>query len=207
MMIRGLGSLLRALIGVVLGTASVASNAPTLEGPWPLGPFDSELEAVRAAANHFNPRSLAEDREYLGAVLRQGDRFTFTVSPGQRGRDRITATIRIPAGFDLTAFWHTHGATGTSRQFFSEMDTRLAEDWNRPLYLADFTGELKAFRPGDPTLPPMQARRMGLPGKHGYAVGIRVRDAWGDTVRVRTDARLPERSIQTRFDHRRSGSS
>lgn len=160
--------------------AAVAGMAGTASMPG----FDSELAAVVAAATRYNPISIEEDREYMGAVLRQGDRYLYTVAPGQSGRDRITVRIPIPDGYQVIAFWHTHGDRAHGRTFFSDVDTRLVRDSDKPFYLADFTGVLKVFSPGDRTMSKLRARHLGLPGKAGFARGQPVRDAAGSLITV-----------------------
>ncbi|MFT4861180.1 MAG: hypothetical protein ACI95C_000381 [Pseudohongiellaceae bacterium] len=53
---------------------------------------------------------------------------------------------------DIVAFWHTHGNSDPKNRYFSDTDTRLAEQFFRPLYLGDYTGYLKVFEPNDNTL-------------------------------------------------------
>ena len=47
--------------------------------------FNSELEAVQAAASHYNPISLREDREFMGTIYRSGNYFAYTVTAGEVG--------------------------------------------------------------------------------------------------------------------------
>ena len=148
--------------------------------------FDSELAAVVAAVNAYNPTSIDEDREYLGAILRIGTEYSYTAAPGQRGSDRISVKLKIPSDAEVVALWHTHGSQAIERVYFSNLDTRLVRRLKKPFYLADFTGRLKIFRPGDRTMSPFRARRLGLPGRSGYAKGSFVIDDLGGAVRIRT---------------------
>jgi hypothetical protein len=146
--------------------------------------FATELDAVVAATNYYNPVSVRDDREFMGAVLRDGDGYQVTVSAGEPGRDAIRARIPIRPGVDIVAFWHTHGARAPSHEYFSAVDTRLVKRWQKPFYLADYTGVLKVMVPGGRTLSAIRARRLGLPARSGYAVGQVVRDASGNPVRI-----------------------
>ena len=157
---------------------------PALAGPGGAG-FASEIEAVAAAANLYNPLSIRQDREYMGGILSGGARYYYTVSAGGSGSDQVQARIRVPRGFKLVAFWHTHGAPAPARRYFSNVDTRLAREWNMPFYLADYTGELKVFVPGDGTLLRREAARLDLPAQPGFALGRAVEDAHGNRIRVR----------------------
>ncbi|TQV84094.1 DUF4329 domain-containing protein [Exilibacterium tricleocarpae] len=162
------------------------------------GHFASIEQAVVAATNRFNPYSIREDREYMGAVLRhkhpgQGTgapAFTYTAAAGHAHQDRITLKLKIPSDYKIVAFWHTHGAEHWSRRYFSDVDTRLAKDWNLPFYLADFSGLLRVYKPGGRTLSHTQARRLGLGLRTGYAKGkIVTHPDNGEAIKVST--RIP----------------
>lgn len=149
--------------------------------------FASELEAVVAAADQYNPESIREDREYMGAILRRGDRYSFTVGAGHAGRDTVTVRIAIPNGTELIAFWHTHGARMQSNRYFSAVDTRLVKTWQIPFYLADYTGQLKVMQPDDRTISASRARYLGLPSRAGFAAGQIVNAVNGEPIRIETD--------------------
>ncbi len=148
--------------------------------------FATELDAVVAATSQYNPVSIREDREFMGAVLHDGECYEFTVSAGEPGRDKIRARIPVRPGTDIVAFWHTHGAHAPSNEYFSDLDTRLVKRWQKPFYLADHTGVLKVMAPGSRTLSALRARRLGLPAGAGYATGEVVTDADGQAVRIVT---------------------
>ncbi len=137
--------------------------------------FSSELQAVQAATTLYNPISMREDREFMGTIYRRGNFFGYTVAAGEAGADRIQ--IGIPAGEwdSVVALWHTHGDASPMHQYFSQLDTQLVKRFGKPLYLADFTGNLKVFGPEDRMLTRAAARRLGLPARRGYAKGRQVR--------------------------------
>lgn len=151
--------------------------------------FPTELEAVIAAVAIFNPASIREDREYLGGILESGRHYYYTVSPGTRGADRVSARIRLLPAYTVVAFWHTHGAAAPERRYFSEIDTELVRNSDRPFYLGDPTGLLKVYSPGDSTLSAGRAHMLGLPRRSGYAAGTTVRDPDGRVVEI--DTRSP----------------
>lgn len=148
--------------------------------------FSSELEAVQAATNLYNPISIREDREYMGAIYRSGDYYGFTVVAGDIGANKISFKIPAEQWSSVVALWHTHGDASPLKQYFSRTDTRLVKQLRKPLYLADYTGTLKVFRPEDRPLSGFAAQRYGLPGRRGYALGEVVRDARARKVAVRT---------------------
>lgn len=148
--------------------------------------YDSEVAAVVAAANAFNPVSILEDREFMGAVYQCEQGYQYSVAAGEVGSGNVTVTIATPAGCELAALWHTHGAEHHSHRYFSEIDTELVEQTQLPFYMADYTGKLKVFTPGDDLISPFAARKMGLGHNHGYAHGRLVADTSGAHVEVAT---------------------
>ena len=177
-------------IALVAGTTAVlilansrhaAANQPP-EQEW----FATELAAVVAATSRFNPVSIREDREFMGAILHDGECYSYTVGAGERGRDKITVRITVDDDVDVIAFWHTHGGKYAGNRYFSDLDTRLVEKWQRPLYLADYTGALKVIAPGERTFSSLRARRLGLPARVGYAAGRVVKDVDGNRARILT---------------------
>lgn len=135
------------------------------------GQFNNIATAAFAAGERYNTLSIREDREYMGGILSNGESFSYTVTRGKKGQDRVTARIRIPSGSRLVAFWHTHGAYHDSRKYFSDVDTELVESYGLPFYLIDPDGYLWVFSPGDRTLTASQSKRYGLGAGTGYAKG------------------------------------
>ena len=101
-------------------------------------------------------------------------------------RDRIRARLAVPDGYELVALWHTHGGAAPERRYFSVVDADLVASTGKPLYLADYTGALRVLQPGAPRLSAIAARRLGLPGRSGYARGEQLRRADGEPVRIPT---------------------
>ncbi len=142
--------------------------------------FASERHAVEAAVARFNPHSIREDREYLGAIIAlpnadesDDDRpvYRYLVARGKPGQDRVRIQLPMPKGAEIVAFWHTHGAHGPHRHLFSGSDTRLVRKTGKPFYLADANGDLRVYRPGHKLLSAGLRHRMGLTAGHGYAEG------------------------------------
>jgi len=156
--------------------APMRAGAITGQGSVTWAPvFESELAAVLDAVNLYNPVSIRNDVEYMGAVYRQSlgseVRYGYTAGTGEPGKDTVTVSFRLPPDSELLAFWHTHGANHWSRNYFSDVDTQLANDWGVPFYLATPQGELRVFRPGDRVMGRLEARRLGLGEQSGYASG------------------------------------
>lgn len=155
--------------------------------------FETELEAVQAAASRYNPISIREDREYMGAIYRSGDYFTYTVTAGEVGANRVGLSIPTDQWDSVVALWHTHGDASPLHQYFSHIDTRLVREHGKPLYLADFTGQLKVFSPGDRKLTRRAAERLGLPANWGYARGTVVANVNGIQTEVAVRGLEPTR--------------
>jgi type VI secretion system secreted protein VgrG len=77
----------------------------------PFGPFARQDDAARAALNSANPRSIAENREYVGMIYQDpatGQFFATNPQPvGLAGGNLPTGAI--PPGNTETGFYHTHG--------------------------------------------------------------------------------------------------
>jgi hypothetical protein len=148
--------------------------------------FNTELEAVRAASNLYNPVSIREDREYMGSIYKSGNYYGYTVFAAEPGANRISIQVPPQQWDSVVAFWHTHGDASPMKRFFSRFDTRLVKQTGKPLYLADFTGALKVFRPQDRPLTGFAAQRYGLPGHRGFALGTEVQDSDTGLVSIAT---------------------
>ncbi len=144
--------------------------------------FASERQAVEAAVKRFNPYSVREDREYLGAVIKLGSpadelAYRYLVARGKPGQNRVSIHLPIPERAEIVAFWHTHGAHGPNRHLFSGSDTALVRKTGKPFYMADANGNLRVFRPGQRLLSAGLRHRLGLPAGGRYAEGELVAEA------------------------------
>ncbi|MEE8398271.1 MAG: DUF4329 domain-containing protein, partial [Desulfobacterales bacterium] len=146
--------------------------------------FVRELDAVIAAMDEYNPLSVAEDREYMGVILQRDDQYFYSVTPGQRGSDKISIRLQRSILPRVTALWHTHGSPARERKYFSDIDTRLANSLSKRFYLGDHTGNLRVFEPGGKVYSVYQARRMGLPARSGFAAGKPIQDENGQTIEI-----------------------
>lgn len=77
----------------------------------PLGPFPTQDEAARGALDFANPRSIAENREYVGMLYRDPISGQFyATNPQPAGLDGGNLPVhRIPDKAVETGFYHTHG--------------------------------------------------------------------------------------------------
>lgn len=183
--------LMRVPLLVYCICSSLNSNARSLEEHCPPQLFASELEAVRAAADRFNPLSIKEDREYMGTIFESRGRYGYTVSSTARRGNKWQLEIPTNEWENVKAFWHTHGDARPQNRYFSDTDTMSVQKFGKPFYLADYTGYLKIFRSGDKTLNRLAASRLNLPRRSGYAIGEFVRDEMKRLVRI--DVREPLR--------------
>ncbi|MFN3164767.1 MAG: DUF4329 domain-containing protein [Pseudohongiellaceae bacterium] len=150
--------------------------------------YGSELEAVKAATDLYNPISIRQDREFMGTIYRSGRYFRYSVFANARGVDRFNFSVPVEQRDTLVAFWHTHGDASPLHRYFSQFDTRMVRQLGKPLYLADFTGVLKVFRPGSRVLSGFAAGRYGLPRSRGYALGEVVENKDAEPVDIATRA-------------------
>ncbi|MGS2723522.1 DUF4329 domain-containing protein [Porticoccus sp. GXU_MW_L64] len=148
-------------------------------------PYATEVAAVAAAANRFNPDSIRKDREYMGTILKKDGLYYYTYTVGHRGHDEITTLLPSGEFGKAVALWQTHGRVSHKNRFFSPSDTDVAKRLDLPFYLADHTGELKVYNPGDATLPLLTAQREGF-FVRGASEGNRVKDELGNVVAVAT---------------------
>jgi hypothetical protein len=162
----------------------ITSYAKSLADPCSSQLFASELDAVRAAADRYNPQSIQEDREYMGAIFESEGKFGYTVAAAARRKDNWRLSMPSMEWDRVRAFWHTHGGTSSKNRYFSSADTRSAKKFGLPFYLADYTGYLKVYRAGDKTLNLIAADRLNLPRQSGFAIGEYVRDKLNRPVRV-----------------------
>ena len=162
--------LLAGINFLIVGAAQAGQTSVTIQAL-----FASETEAAIHAANLYNPVSVKEDREFMGIIFRQNidgrTLYGYTVGAGKAGHDQVTVAIRLPAGAEKVAFWHTHGADHWTRQYFSATDTALADEWQLPFYLAAADGHLRVYRPGDKTLGWHRSRQLGLGTQAGASTG------------------------------------
>jgi hypothetical protein len=108
--------------------------------------FASVTAAVSAMAREHLAASVRADREYVGGVLQDADgRYWTTVGIGCAGRDRVTFAVGVPVGLRLSAFWHTHGAAGPMRNWFSPDDVELVATTGYDFYLITPSGALRVL--------------------------------------------------------------
>lgn len=73
-----------------------------------------------------------------------------------------------------------------TRQYFSAVDSALAESWNKPFYIANPSATLHVFQRGDNTLAALEAGRLGLGSQADYAKGQPVLAENGGRARLAT---------------------
>jgi len=134
--------------------------------------FASELAAVEHASRMYNDTSKKLDVEYMGAVLKSpSGSYIYTVSSGDPGDHRIALKIRIPKGYEVVSFWHTHGAERYTSKYFSDVDTGLANATRKPIYMVDNYDTLRVYKPGAPTMPRPLTKKLRLGNLPGFAKG------------------------------------
>ena len=120
------------------------------------GVYSSEVAAVVAAGKQFNEESIQHDREFIGAIYKRKDKFSFSCAQGGGKRGGYESTARLPVihGMKIIAIWHTHGNPLADQQFekrreFSPDDVELSRKTNLPVYLITDENKIKVFHPND----------------------------------------------------------
>ena len=134
--------------------------------------WDSHLSAAIDLAERFLTASMLEDREHVGAILRdKAGHFWATHGIGGISQDTVTFSIPKTQSSEIVAFWHTHGRSGFARNLFSPDDVNIVRSHGVPLYLLAPNGDVKILR-----------RDLLHPGSRS---GIRRRSALGIPGRAR----------------------
>ena len=112
--------------------------------------FASIAAAVATTASATLAASVREDREWVGGVLRDAT-GAYRISAGRACAGQATFTFSVPFGarLEVVAFWHTHGADGLARDWFSRDDASLVARTGKDFYLVTPRGELKVLTPRD----------------------------------------------------------
>ncbi|MCZ6870193.1 MAG: DUF4329 domain-containing protein [Gammaproteobacteria bacterium] len=171
-------------------TDPAATDAPAVDGSCPAAtdPAVSIEDAVVSMSRCYLDISVREDREYIGAVLSVEAGYTFVVQKGEIGRGNARLRVSVPKGQRVVALWHTHGAPGPARQFFSPTDTKRAARMNLPFYLTDPTGAIRVYRPGDVRNGVEKRTGSRMQVVPGSALGTLVVSRAGDKVITKAEA-------------------
>ena len=121
--------------------------------------FADVSEALAAAQTRFSWESARLDVEFVGGIVRTPAGLLVSAYRGCSGRDEFR--LRMADTERLVALWHTHGAPGRLRSYFSETDGELVRRLGKPLYLLSGVHAAKVLRPQDVVAP---AARLSLRG-------------------------------------------
>ena len=116
--------------------------------------FSSTGSSARDAISRFNPKSIAEKREYGGTLYRPAgsNKVRYVLppnvqAPGAAG-GHVDTKQPIPAGAVEVGRWHTHGRTENyTDEDFSDADLRLARARGLRSYLGTPKGAVKVAVP------------------------------------------------------------
>jgi hypothetical protein len=150
-----------------------------------LAPGDPYLTIQDAAIDALcenNPQSIADDKEYSGAIYAfdtpNGERFSYTRgTPG--GGD--TSPLVVPSQGEWVAMYHTHGAYNSSPEYVSDprdpgvnrntnysnypphdSDIPLSEEFKLPSYMVDPLNNIHLY---NPWWTPEEKKRRGRKGQ------------------------------------------
>lgn len=89
-------------------------------------------------------RSVQEDVEYGGEVVRRGSGFRYTQRRGTEASVSIDTDAR---GYE--AAWHTHGGPNPryDSEKFSDNDRDIADNTEKPIYVVTPSGRMKRYEP------------------------------------------------------------
>jgi len=110
--------------------------------------FISIESSVDALSQCYHQISISEDREFMAAILQSSGLYQVRVTAGSRGRNKISLSFSRRKNQKIVALWHTHGAQGFARNYFSPTDTALSNQLDVPFYLTDPDGIISRFDPG-----------------------------------------------------------
>ncbi len=142
------------------------NNPVNLGDPTGLAPGDPYASALDAAVdwqNHYNPTSIKQNKEYLGAVYKKDDRY-YSTEGVRRSSTGGSANFTLAKGAIPTADLHTHGAYSRTdhrglevrtdkidddadSDNFSPNDRRDSQDRNRPMMIGTPSGNYKIYNP------------------------------------------------------------
>ena len=126
---------LLSLIASLTASPTVGDSSPV---------FDSEQQAVKAAADIYNPLSIrTDDREYMGSIYNAGRESTVIPClwenavpiPWQSGFPGRTGITWLPCGTPTAVLAPNH-------RYFSDIDTEVVQRFALPFYLADYTSPI-----------------------------------------------------------------
>jgi hypothetical protein len=125
--------------------------------------YKTEREAAIAQMKEYNPKSIAENREYGGWIQKNPD-GTFSADTTVKGS--IDGLSNMPEkGPDDVSWWHTHGAYDPAydSENFSGMtgDKGYSKANDAIGYVATPSGAIKMYNPGTDTVTTLGARAPG----------------------------------------------
>jgi hypothetical protein len=152
-------------------------NNPTrwidIFGLTPGDPFDTRGAAAQDALNFINPRSIAENQEYIGVIYQNPVTCKYyatqPVATGCKGAKKVG--IGIPRGMIPVGDYHTHGdyADGRCKRTSASDDRNNSDNFSGPdlgdgrkqdrkhpgwmKYLGTPSGSFKQYSPGSAPAP------------------------------------------------------
>lgn len=138
----------------------------------PTARYHSVEQAVMVLSQCYLRQSVRGNREYMAALISDGEAVITIVKRGRRGRDHVDMTFRLKRGQALVALWHVHGSSGLERSVFSPTDVAVVKQLQVPSYLTDPTGFIWRLDPHDMSRSnPAYNRITALRPPPGSAVG------------------------------------
>ena len=163
------------IISILCPHANADTNLVPCEG-LEAREFPSIDQAVTALSYCYHTASVEENREYIAAIFESANIYQVAAQPGSRGGDEVTLRVRRREDQTLVALWHTHGAEGFARAYFSRMDAKVSRQLGLPFFLTDPGGVIRRLDPGmkkdqAPKIVPGSLRRIPRGSLSGLIVG------------------------------------
>jgi hypothetical protein len=114
--------------------------------------FPTADAAAKWAASVFNPASIEDDREFGGAIYHdpENNDYYVTYNPAEQGKGTIIAAReKGKTSHKVAAHWHTHGKPIRGAERMSQQDMQSALANGVPMYMADGSGRISKFTPGE----------------------------------------------------------
>ena len=110
--------------------------------------FADKVAALQFVSRHYAAQWQATDTEYVGTLYLTNSGYLVSIARGCPSADSFRYPVHALTGAETIALWHSHGAPGPARDWFSADDVALVRQLALPFYLFTPSGELKVLRPG-----------------------------------------------------------
>ncbi len=144
---------------LILSVGSVQAVCKVQKLPDLSPEFSTVAQTLTYAQGAYAELSARYDVEYVGEIRRTSRGFSTVAYKGCRNHDSFRLDVRDRPS--LVALWHTHGAPGRLRGYFSTQDAQVVRSLGRPMYLLSTTSTQRVLLPSDVAKPSLRLRAAG----------------------------------------------